>query len=92
MLPENDKRVEKVVELAKESLDAFCDDISTMFEVEMSCEQLDASIGTLKDIKKHFKKIAAVHTVQAQGGLDGHFQLVFDQAGLFTLAGVIVML
>ena len=58
MLPENDKNVEKVIELSKESLDAFCDDISTMFEVEMTCEQQDVGIASLKDVKKHFKKVS----------------------------------
>jgi len=43
-------------------------------------------------VQKHFKKLAAVHHVEATGTLDGTFHLFFDQAGLFTLSGVIVML
>ncbi|MFC1764947.1 CBS domain-containing protein [Planctomycetota bacterium] len=92
MLPVDDSNVTKIVELSKESLDAFCDDISTMFEVEMTCEEKEVNVGSLKDIQKHFKKLAAVHTVEAEGTLNGTMQLVFDKSGLFTLAGVIVML
>jgi len=92
MLPEKDKRIESVVELSKEALDAFCDDIATMFEVDMTCQEQEIVVTDLKSVKKHFSEIAAVHTVTAEGALDGNFQLVFDKGGLFTLAGVIVML
>jgi CBS domain-containing protein len=92
MLPEKDKRIEKVVELSKEALDAFCDDIATMFEVDMTCQEQEIVVTDLQSVKKHFSGIAAVHTVNAEGALTGDFQLVFDKGGLFTLAGVIVML
>ncbi|MHC4737483.1 MAG: CBS domain-containing protein, partial [Planctomycetota bacterium] len=40
----------------------------------------------------HFGGFIAVNTVKAEGALDGSFQLIFDQEGLSTLAGVLIML
>ena len=82
----------KVLELATESLEAFCEDISGMFGVEMECRQQEISTETVAKLKKRFKKLVAVNIVDSQGILDGTFQLIFDQEGLFTLGGVMVML
>ncbi len=82
----------EIVELAVDAFEAFCEDIGGMFEVDMSCEEQGVSVETVKGLKKRFKKLCAVNTVRAEGLLDGKFQLLFDQGGLFTLAGVIVML
>lgn len=81
-----------VVELSEDALGAFADDISTMFEVDIECKQLESGVRTLKEIRKSFKKVAAIHVVKAEGALDGEFAVAFDQGGLFILAGVIVML
>jgi len=81
-----------VVELSEDALGAFADDISTMFEVDIECKQLESGLQTIKEIRKSFKKVAAFHAVKADGALDGEFTVVFDQGGLFILAGVIVML
>jgi CBS domain-containing protein len=82
----------QAVELSAEAFEAFCNDISGMFGVDMACEQQEVSIVTIKDLKKHFKKLTAVNSVKAEGVVDGTFQLIFDQGGLFTLSGVIVMM
>jgi len=82
----------KVLELATESLEAFCEDISGMFGVEMECAEQDASTETVATLKKRFKKLVAVNIVDAEGTLNGPFQLILDQEGLFTLGGVMVML
>ena len=82
----------KVLELATESLEAFCEDISGMFGVEMECTQQEISTETVAKLKKRFKKLVAVNIVDSEGVLDGTFQLIFDQEGLFTLGGVMVML
>jgi CBS domain-containing protein len=82
----------KVLELATESLEAFCEDISGMFGVEMECHEKKVSTDTVATLKKRFKKLVAVNIVDAKGILDGTFQLIFDQEGLFTLGGVMVML
>ncbi len=92
MLPEKDERIAKVIELSKEALDAFCDDIGTMFEVDMTCQEQEVLVTDLQSIQKHFNRLTAVHTITSEGALEGNFQLIFDQGGLFTLAGVIVML
>lgn len=81
-----------VVELSEDALNAFADDISTMFEVGIECKQLASGVETIKAIRKNFKKVAAFHTVKAEGALSGDFTVAFDQGGLFILAGVIVML
>ena len=81
-----------VIELSEKALNAFADDIATMFEVEMDCEQADVGLRTTADILKRFKKLSTFHTVQAKGALEGAFSVGFDCGGLFTLGGVIVML
>jgi len=82
----------QVIELATESFKAFCDDIAGMFGVGMQCEQQEVRAETVAGLKKCFKKLVAVNVVDATGALEGTFQLIFDQEGLFTLGGVIVML
>ncbi len=82
----------EVTELAVDAFDAFCQDISGMFGVEMNGEHKEITLETVATLKKRFKKLTAVNTVRSEGVMDGMFQLLFDQGGLFTLSGVIVML
>ncbi|UCD52937.1 MAG: CBS domain-containing protein [Phycisphaerales bacterium] len=79
-------------ELSQSSFEAFCDDIAAMFDADVACTRQEVGTGTVKDVQKHFKKLMAVHHVEATGAMDGTFHLLFDQGGLFTLSGVIVML
>lgn len=81
-----------IVELATEAFESFCEDISGMFGIDVECTQQQFSNKNAKGLKKIFKKLSAVNTVKAEGALNGNFHLVFDKEGLFTLAGVIVML
>jgi CBS domain-containing protein len=78
-------------ELSETAMEAFCRDITGMFDVEMVCKQQEGCTETVAGLKKRFKKITAVVTATAKGHLAGSFHLIFDQDGLFTLAGVIVM-
>ncbi|MHC4569892.1 MAG: CBS domain-containing protein [Planctomycetota bacterium] len=80
------------MELATESLEAFCEDISAMFGVEMECREQEVSTETVAKLKERFKRLVAVNIVDSEGILNGTFQLIFDQEGLFTLGGVMVML
>jgi CBS domain-containing protein len=82
----------KVVELATRAFKAFCEDISEMFGVDMECASQEVVVDTVSTIKQRFSKLVAVNFVKAKGVLDGTFLLIFDQGGLFTLSGVIVML
>ncbi len=82
----------RAVELSAEAFEAFCDDMSGMFGTDMRSVQQEPAIETAKDLKKRFKKLVAVNSVKAEGALDGVFKLVFDQGGLFTLSGLIVMM
>jgi CBS domain-containing protein len=82
----------QVSRLSDNSFQAFCDDIAGMFDVDMKCDCRQAAVGPASGLREHFKKLAAVHVIKADGILNGTFYLVFDQAGLFTLGGVIVML
>ena len=81
-----------VVELSEEAWNAFADDISTMFDVEIECEQTDVGLRTLADIQKRYRKVSTFHSVHCEGVLSGTFVVGFDCGGLFTLGGVIVML
>ena len=82
----------RLVELSGEAMEAFCEDIGTMFEADISCTAKEQGPMTIDGLKKLFKKVCAAHTVKAEGTLDGTFHLVFDQGGLFTLGGIVVML
>lgn len=82
----------RAIELSTEAFDAFCDDISGMFEVDMKCVPQKACEETISGLKKRFKKLTAINNVDTIGEMHGTFYLVFDQGGLFTLSGVIVML
>ena len=83
----------ELVELSSKSFEVFCKDISSMFDVEMESIQAGRpSEEKIIGLKRHFKNISAFNTVKAEGRLDGKFYLVFDQAGAFTLSGVIAML
>jgi CBS domain-containing protein len=78
--------------LLTDAIQAFCDDISGMFGVEMESKVCSGSAETVQALKKKFKKLSAVITVKASGILAGDLHIVFDKEGLFTLAGTIVML
>jgi CBS domain-containing protein len=79
-------------ELAVTSFQAFCDDLGAMFGCAMSCEHKETRRQTIADMRNSFGKLAAVNAVKTHGALNGQFSLVFDRKGVFTLAGVIVML
>jgi predicted transcriptional regulator len=82
----------RAVDLATEAFEGFCEDISGMFGVDMGCVSQDLEYGSIMDLKKRFRKLLAVNIVKSEGILNGTFQLIFDQGGLFTLSGTIVML
>ncbi|MFA5239024.1 MAG: CBS domain-containing protein [Phycisphaerae bacterium] len=82
----------QTIELSTEAFEALCKDISGMFGVDMHCSQQQSSTETVEGLNKRFKELAAVNSVKSEGALDGKFQIVFDRDGLFTLAGVVVMM
>jgi len=91
----------QVIELAGKSFKTFCGDISGMFGTDMECSPQAVGTETLKGLQARFKDLVVAYSVKAepanpqdalrQGGLNGTFQLVFDQKGLFILAGVVAM-
>lgn len=83
---------DQAVELSAEAFKLFCDDIADMFNLEIECVQAEICQENLETLKKRFEKLVAVSSVKAEGILHGTFQIVFDQGGLFTLSGVIVMM
>lgn len=84
--------VSRIAELSDSAFSAFCEDIGGMFGVEMRCDRKGAEVSTVPKLRDQFKKLTAVHLTKATGALNGTFQLVFDQVGLFVLSGVVVML
>jgi CBS domain-containing protein len=82
----------RVTELATQAFKTFCDDISGKFGVDMECEQQEITTETVASLKKRFNKLVAVNIVDSEGLLGGTFRFIFDQEGLFTLGGIIVML
>jgi predicted transcriptional regulator len=77
---------------AKEAFDAFCVDVETMFGIELKCRPQEQQNLNSESLKKHFKKLCAVNTIEAQGAIDGNFYLILNQEAMFTLAGIFVML
>lgn len=84
--------IEKIESLTQASYAAFCEDMAGMFDVQAVCTQGQTIKGDLNKLKNEFKKITAVNTVSARGTLDGQFWLLLDQAAIFTLSGIVVML
>ena len=82
----------QTIDLSTEAFEAFCDDISGMFGIDINCSRQENCTETIEGFKKRFRKLTAVNSVKAKGALNGTFQLIFDQGGLFTLSGVIIML
>jgi CBS domain-containing protein len=82
----------RVTELATQAFKAFCDDISGTFGVDIECEQQAITAETVAGLRKRFNKLVAVNIVDSEGLLGGTFQFIFDQEGLFTLGGIIIML
>ena len=82
----------KVTDLATQAFKTFCDDISDTFGVDIKCEQHEIVAETVAGLQKSFNKLVAVNIIDSKGVLDGTFQFIFDQEGLFTLGGIIIML
>jgi len=82
---------DQVVELSKESFDAFCNDISGMFVTKMQYIPRNVCYESINDLKKRFGELVAVNSVKAKGTLEGTFQMIFGRRGLFVLAGLTVM-
>jgi hypothetical protein len=83
--------ISRTIRLSKEAFGAFCDDISTMFGPKMQYIPQNVCYEDINALKGRFSKLVAVFFVKAEGSLDGTFQLIFDQGGLFTLAGLATM-
>ncbi|MDH7599198.1 MAG: CBS domain-containing protein [Sedimentisphaerales bacterium] len=81
-----------LAELVADAMNAFCDDMATMFQVELTCTEPVWTEGPLDQLKRFFKRVYAVHTVKAEGRLEGQFYIVLDHAGLFTLGSLAIML
>jgi CBS domain-containing membrane protein len=82
----------RAIELSPGAFEVFCNDMASMLGCEITGADKGAATVTLADLKKRFKKLVTVATVQAQGVMNGSFYLILDQEALFTLAGTLVML
>lgn len=78
--------------LANEAFEAFCVDVETMFGIELKRRPLEQQNLNGESLKKYFKKLCIVNTVEAQGAIDGSFYLILNQEAMFALAGIFVML
>lgn len=91
-MPQSQTELESMTtDLTAKAFEAFAEDIASMFDNSVSVEQIDIADGTIKDLKTKYKKLAAVCSIEAKGGVNGKFHVVFDKDGLFTLAGTFVM-
>jgi len=81
----------RVTELATQAFKAFCEEISGTFGVDTECQQQAVAAETVAGLQKRFNKLVAVNIVESEGLLGETFQFIFDQEGLFTLGGIIIM-
>jgi CBS domain-containing protein len=79
-------------ELTQLAFDAFCDDIAGMFDCSMQTIEPKTLRGPLSQLQKDFKRITSINGIEATGALNGKFAIWFDQAAIFILSGVVVML
>lgn len=82
----------KIIDLASEALTSFCDDMSGMFGVDMSCEQVNVNEEASAEVEENYKTLAALYSVKVSGTLNDDFHILVDKPGLFTITGVVVML
>ncbi len=80
-----------VTGLTVAAFEAFTQEISEMFDIAVSVKQVSTTAGTVNDLKKTYKKLAAVCSIEAQGGINGQFYVIFGSNGLFTLAGTFAL-
>lgn len=91
MAPSQTVNESLVIELAEKSFNTFCDDISGMFAIEIRCSPQHVSTETVNGLQERFQDLTVLYAVNAEGVLNGTFQLLFDRQGLFILAGVVDM-
>jgi CBS domain-containing protein len=82
----------RVMELAGDAFTAFCDDMSSMFGLQVSARCMPGGTESFAGIKKRAPKFSAVHAVKSDGAINGAFYLVFDNKAIFALAGSVMML
>jgi CBS domain-containing protein len=82
----------KLEELTQQAFSAFCEDIAGMFDCPMQTLEPKALRIPLSQLQKDFKRVTSINTIEAKGVLDGQFAIWFDQAAIFILSGVVVML
>jgi len=82
----------RTIELVAEAFETFCEDLFTMFEVDAEATPDECTKQNVRQLRQLFKKLAAVYTIKAEGTLNGAFHLILSREGLFTLAGIAVML
>jgi CBS domain-containing protein len=78
--------------LTQQAFGAFCDDIAGMFDCSMQTLESKTLRGPLSQLQKDYNRITSINTIEAKGVLDGQFAIWFDQAAIFILSGVVVML
>ena len=91
MAPSQTIAESRIIELAEESFNTFCEDISGMFGIDMKCVPQPVGHETVKGLQARFQDLAVVYSARAEGAFDSTLKLVFDQQGLFILAGVVAM-
>ena len=82
----------RAIQLSPSAFEMFCNDMGSMLGCDITGAEKGAATVTLADLKKQFKKLVAVSTVQAEGAMNGNFYLILDHEALFTFAGTLVML
>ncbi|MEN6308353.1 MAG: CBS domain-containing protein [Anaerohalosphaeraceae bacterium] len=78
--------------LTQRAFEAFSEDISGMFDCSMQTIEQKVLHGPVGQLKKDFGKIISINTVEVKGPLQGQCAIWLDQAAIFILSGIVVML
>ncbi|MHC4132003.1 MAG: CBS domain-containing protein [Planctomycetota bacterium] len=81
-----------IIALSDKAFDAYCLNLSGLFNIEVLNKRHDMAFQGIKQLKKQFKKLTAIHSFKSEGALKGDFYIIFDTDTLFALAGIVLQL
>jgi acetoin utilization protein AcuB len=81
-----------IIDLSDKAFDAYCLNLSGLFNIEILNKRHETAFQDIKQLKKQFKKLTAIHSFKSEGTLNGDFYIIFDTDTLFALAGIVMQL
>jgi|GEM_PF-6917795 len=82
----------RLIDLTSRSLERFCEKTTQAYGTAVECAFENAAVQKASWLQKQLRELAAISTIDSKGVIPGQFKLTFDRKGLFSLAGLILML